>query len=278
MSMIIAEVGANHLAHDDLIRQHIDEAAAAGAHFVKFQSWQADKLIKTYPNYEKEYQYYKAHELSDRQCELIMEYTGEIDILPLFTIFDLERVDFIASLNNELVKVASPDANSWSLLGKCFEKFDHVIISTGMHYIPEVDDLVKWLEVHDVKHRSTLMHCSSVYPTPHNKANLQLIEAYRKRYNMRVGYSDHTVGIEAAFAAAALDAEYIEKHFTISTFLNSRDALHACTTEELHYICTFNNYCSAMIDRNVGSPTLIRGDLPGAENRQKYIGRWGNNK
>ncbi len=261
---IIAEIGANHNGDMALAEAMIAAAAEAGADYVKFQSWQAKNLKPGDPNYAR----HKRTELSDEDHHRLMEACSKSGVKFLTTCFDMGRVDFLASLGLETIKVASPDCGSLPLIAALRERFPHLIISTGM---TPTDEVIKTGEL--LKGTNfTFLHCTSLYPTPEDRVNLARMD-WLRRFTPSVGYSDHTLGTTAAMLAIARGADFVEKHFTLSRCLPGKDQRVSCQPDELRDICAF----AKSVERMMGSPD------PGltAEERQLrsiYVGKWGNNR
>jgi len=266
MTVLIAEACANHGGSLDTMKQMASTAAECGADVIKFQSWRADKLSPTWPNYESEYQYYKQHELSYKDHESLLKHCENNGIEFLTTIFDLDTVDFLASLGLERVKIASSDCNSWKLIEKCLANFDHVIISTGMHSGEEIMELAKFLGTEAA--RCTIMHCVSLYPCPLEKANLLRIAALNKFFPS-VGYSDHTVGTDVAKVALALGVAALEKHFMLDMETPSRDWAVSIDPAQFHELSRYRETIQKMM--------YSENAIPDQEAR-RYIGKWGDNK
>ncbi len=202
---IVAEIGNNHMGSRELMEAMIKSLAHIGVDAVKFQSFKADKLRKDYPNYEQEYMYYKQHELSEGDHVFLMQKCMEYGIEFITTAFDLDTVDMLKTLGLKTVKIASPDATSWSLIDKCLDNFDKVIISTGMHSVEELNKLMSYISIKDRHLKTTLLHCVSEYPASLHKVNMERMN-YIRNNHLGYGFSDHTLGTEASKYAIALGA------------------------------------------------------------------------
>lgn len=265
---LIAEIGANHLGDMQLAETMIRAAAEAGADVVKCQSWQARKLRKNFPNYDATYERHRNTELSDEDHERLIEACRRCGVEFLTTCFDVERVDFLAGLGLKTVKVASPDCASWTLLDRLMEKFEHLIISTGMSTDEEVLAMVERTR----GHRVTVLHCVSLYPTPPERVNLSRM-VWLRSLGVPAGFSDHTLGTEAAKLAVALGAEVVEKHFTTSRTLPGKDQAVSCEPAEFTEIRRWAEAVERM--RGVSSPGLSPEETA---MRELYVGKWGDNR
>jgi len=241
----------------------IKAAAGAGVDIVKFQSFRADKLRKNWPDYDNAYAYYKAHELSMNDHLWLMDKCKEYGVDFLTTVFDVSTVDFLANLGLKQVKIASPDANNWALIDKCLEKFDSVFISTGMHISKEIADLHFYTYEKDV----VLFRCISAYPAPIENLGLRDFSTYIPNW----GFSDHTLGTDAAKLAIVLGADYVEKHLTLNRNLPGKDQAMSATVEEFKEICEWRDKVRLMMGSGVRELSVEE-----LVNREKYHRRfWG---
>lgn len=215
--VVIAEIGNNHEGDFSLARELIGLAAQAGADAVKFQTIVPEKLVA--PDQSERIRQLKRFQFSPEQfCEL-KEIAHKHQLLFLSTPFDLDSAVFL----NDLVpvfKIASGDNTFYPLIEYVAGTGKPLLISTGLLTLDGVRQLQKRIEsVWQSKNIATgslaLLHCVVSYPTPAEQANLQAISQL-KELGCVVGYSDHTLGIDAAVLSVALGARIIEKHFTIS--------------------------------------------------------------
>lgn len=263
-AQIIAEIGANHGGDMALAEAMIRSATQCGADYVKFQSWQAKNLKRGDPNHDR----HARTELSDDDHYRLMGVCEENGVQFLTTCFDLGRVDFLAGLGLKTIKVASPDCGSLSLIKRLRERFDHLIISTGMTPEEEVvrtGDILKGTSF-------TLMHCVSLYPTPLERINMARMD-WLRQLTSSVGFSDHSMGTAAARLAIARSAEFLEKHFTLSRHLPGKDQTISCEPHELHEICE----CARETEKLMGEPHAELSDEE-LQLRQIYVGKWGDNR
>jgi sialic acid synthase SpsE len=262
---IIAEAAANHNGDMQVARKMIAVAAESGADYIKFQSWLSGNLITDDPSNR---QYYKERELSDQAHFELMDECRKHGISFLTTCFDIGRIDFLKKLGVREIKVASPDAGSYRMIEALKDNFDHLIVSTGMSYESEVRKTADLL-----KGRSfTLLHCVSLYPTPPEKVNMARMD-WLRQFTPSVGFSDHTFGTDAAKLAIARGAAYVEKHFTLDRKMPGRDQPLSAEPAELKEICAFARTAEAMM--GPGRNDLFDEEVPA---RNRYVGRWGNNR
>ncbi len=217
-TLIIAEIGTNHNGDFYLAKKMIAKAAKCGVDAVKFQTFKTEKYftrrVPAFPRakllgYETQFDRFKDLEFNNEQIFELYEISKKNKVFFLSTPFDNDTVDFL----NPLVKgfkIASADLINIQLLRYIASKKKPVILSTGQASVEEIDEAVKIFH----NDQLALMYCVSAYPTPDDQANLRSIPFLSSRYNLPVGYSDHTIGILACISAVALGAKIIEKHFT----------------------------------------------------------------
>ena len=234
---IIAEIGGNHNGDFELAKDMVKAAARAGADAVKFQTYKADKLIsKDVPAFERakilgfrtQFERFKQLELNSDQLKELSQLAQTCDVLFMSTAFDDESVEILDQLV-EVYKIASADIINIKLLRHVASKNKPVILSTGQATPNEIDCAIGLLRQELV----ALMHCVSAYPTPDQEANLHSIIFLKSRYDVPIGYSDHTIGILGCVMAVALGAKIIEKHFTFDKSLGYGDHLLSADPEDL---------------------------------------------
>jgi len=264
---LIAEIGANHLGNQDIARAMIDAAVDAGCDAVKFQSWRPEKLTPSFPDYEAAFARHSRTALTDSGHVELLQYCQTRGVQFVTTCFDIDRIDFLASLGLQEMKVASPDCGSIPMLERLMLRFPRLIISTGM---TDEKDVLRTIDVtrgHDV----IFLHCVSLYPTPPERVNLARMHWLRDR-GVRVGFSDHTMGVDAAKLAIAQGAEIVEKHFTLSRQMPGKDQTISGEPAEFRDIAEWISSVGLM----TGEP---RPALTAEERRLReiYVGKWGNN-
>lgn len=244
--IIIAEAGVNHNGSIELAKKLVDVAAAAGADFIKFQTFKADKLVGKEvqkADYQKEnvidddnsqYSMLKKLELSESMHFELISYCKSVGIKFLSTAFDLDSIDFLDRLQIELFKIPSGEITNKPYLKHIAGKRKPVIISTGMATMKEINDALEVLISGGVgKNNITVLHCSTEYPTPMKNVNLIAMQSIQKELEVAVGYSDHTLGIEVPIAAVSLGASVIEKHITLDKNLPGPDHKASLEPDEL---------------------------------------------
>ncbi|HUH18006.1 N-acetylneuraminate synthase [Albibacterium sp.] len=245
-TLIIAEAGVNHNGNLEIAKRLIDVAAAAGVDFVKFQTYKTEKLVsKTAQKaiYQKknvndgdssQYKMLKKLELSEDMHVDLISYCTQKDIKFLSTGFDESSIDYLEKLDVELFKVPSGEITNKPYLKHIASKGKPVIISTGMSSISEIKDALEVLMSKGLpRDLITVLHCNTEYPTPMEDVNLKAMLTIQKELNVKIGYSDHTLGIEVPIAAVAMGANVIEKHFTLDRSMDGPDHLASLEPDEL---------------------------------------------
>jgi N,N'-diacetyllegionaminate synthase len=234
--LIIAEAGVNHNGDLELAKKLIDAAADAGVDYVKFQTFNSKKLVSksaekadyqkenTNDAIESQLKMLQRLELSKENHLVLIEYCKTKNIRFLSTAFDLDSIDFLHQLNIDLWKVPSGEITNLPYLRKLGSLGKPVIISTGMAEMQEIDDAIKVIiSAGTDSDNITVLHCNTEYPTPMHDVNLTAMNTIKNVFNVPVGYSDHTLGIEIPIAAVALGAKVIEKHFTLDKTMEGPD-------------------------------------------------------
>ena len=234
-TLIIAEAGVNHNGDLDLARKLIDAAAQAGADYVKFQSFNADHLVTrsaekagyqkiASKTVESQHEMLRKLELSEQMHRELIVHCNQRNIGFLSSGFDIQSLHLLSTLGQSCFKVPSGEITNLPYLREVAKLSKTVIMSTGMATLSEVADAVKVLEQAGASRSNiTVLHCTTEYPTPMNEVNLRAMSTIAKHLGVRVGYSDHTPGIEVSIAAVAMGASIIEKHFTLDRALPGPD-------------------------------------------------------
>lgn len=234
-TIIIAEAGVNHNGKLILAKKLINAAATAGANYIKFQVFLTDEMIKKntkLAKYQKknltkkisQYQMLKNYELSKIEYIELIKYAKKNNIKIIFSPFDVESVCFLNTLNLDFIKIPSGEINNYPYLKAIGKLNKKIILSTGMSYLKEVGDAIKILTKYGTKrNKISLLHCHSNYPSEYKDLNLRAIKTLKKKFNLKVGYSDHSLGIEAAIVSVSLGARIIEKHITIDNKMKGPD-------------------------------------------------------
>ena len=240
---LIAEIGVNHNGDMNLAKEMIDAAQESGADAVKFQTFKAETLVSqgtpkvkyqesTTSPQESHFEMIKSLELSDENHFILMDYCLKKNIRFLSTPYDVESARFLhQDLDIEIFKTASADLVDHSLHEFIAETGKPSIVSVGMASLGEIEENLNIYNSH--KQRDViLLHCVSNYPCAHENINLRVLETLKKAFDLPVGYSDHSVGSEAAILSIGFGAKIIEKHFTLDKKLPGPDHLASSTPYE----------------------------------------------
>ena len=229
--LVVAEIGNNHEGDMEAARELIRQAAGTGAHAVKFQTFRPEHYSSRLD--AERFAQLEQFALSYDEFGELAELARSLGILFLSTPLDLESARFLTSIVDAL-KVASGDIGFIPLLREVGGTDRPVIISTGISGLPAIETAHAEIQTArgDRPLDLAILHCVSAYPVPPEEANLRAIPLLAGRFHCPIGYSDHTLGTDAALAAVALGARIIEKHFTLSdTDSDFRDHKLSATPE-----------------------------------------------
>ncbi|RJX31010.1 MAG: N-acetylneuraminate synthase [Oxalobacter sp.] len=265
--IVIAEAGVNHNGDIGMARQLIDAATEAGANYVKFQTFTAERLVTRQAekaDYQKQndgksdsqFEMLKRLELTSQMHKELMDHCKLRGITFLSTGFDIESVDFLNELAIPLFKVPSGEITNLPYLQRIGALGKHVVMSTGMATMEEIGDAIRVLEQAGTSRSViTVLHCTTDYPTAMKDVNLRAMCAIRDAFNVAVGYSDHTQGIEIPIAAVALGASVIEKHFTLDRNLPGPDHKASLEPNELRAMVTAIRNIEVAMGDGIKRPT-----------------------
>lgn len=219
--IVIAEAGVNHNGSMELAKKLIDEARLAGADFIKFQTFitelniskDAKKAVYQEQSTgagETQFEMVKKLELSFDDFFELKNYSEAVGIEFLSTGFDRPSIDFLDLLNPIFYKIPSGEITNKTYLQHIAQKGKDIILSTGMSTIGEIEAAISVIEAEGItRDRITVLHCNTEYPTPMKDVNLLAMNHIARELDVKVGYSDHTLGIEVPIAAVALKAESV---------------------------------------------------------------------
>ncbi len=243
--MIIAEAGVNHNGNYELAKQLALKAKEAGADYVKYQTAVPEKVISRYAEmaeYQKEntgkvesqLEMCKRIHLKLTDYAPLKQYCEEIGIKFISTPFDLDSIDVLTEIGMDFWKIPSGEITNYPYLVKIAKTHMPVVMSTGMCEIHEIREALNVLcENGLTMDQISLLHCNTEYPTPMKDVNLRAMDDLSREFGVRVGYSDHTKGIEVPIAAVAMGAQIIEKHFTLDHNMEGPDHKASLEPDEL---------------------------------------------
>lgn len=234
-TFIIAELSANHNGSLERAKESIQEIALSGADAVKLQTYRADTITldsdkedfvirggtlwderKLYELYEEAYTPWEWH-------EELFEYARSLGLECFSSPFDKSAVDFLEQFNPPAYKIASFEITDYELIRYAASKKRPMIISTGIAKIEEIEDVINICKA-EGNHDIVILKCTSSYPAPLDRANLATIVDMRGKFEVEVGFSDHTLGVTAPIVAVTLGAKVIEKHFIIDKSMGGVDS------------------------------------------------------
>lgn len=244
--IIIAEAGVNHNGDIILAKKLIDVAVEASVDYVKFQTFKAETIVS--PTAKKaayqaknigdgndsQFQMLKNLELSHENHLELMDYCNQKEIKFFSTAFDVDGVHYLDSLGLDIFKIPSGEMTNFPYLRAIAQKNKPIILSTGMGALGEIEEALAVLLQFGAKRKDiTILHCNTEYPTPMEDVNLKAMLTIGQAFGVKIGYSDHTLGIEVPTAAVALGATIIEKHFTLDRNLPGPDHKASLEPKEL---------------------------------------------
>lgn len=244
--LIIAEAGVNHNGSIEIAKLLIDKAAEAGVDYIKFQTFKSEKLVAKSAK-QAEYQQrnlgksddnqlsmLKKLELSENNHKELIEYCNKKGVKFFSTAFDLSTIDLLKSFNIGFWKIPSGEITNYPYLKKIASFHEPIILSTGMCELSDIETALNVLiEGGANKDSITVLHCNTEYPTPFADVNLKAMLEIGNKFGVKIGYSDHTKGIEVPIAAVALGATVIEKHFTLDKNMAGPDHKASLEPDEL---------------------------------------------
>ncbi|AXH13461.1 N-acetylneuraminate synthase [Halarcobacter bivalviorum] len=242
---IIAEAGVNHNGKKELAKKLIDVASEAGADAVKFQTFKTENLVsknaqkaeyqkQTTNKEESQFEMIKKLELDVDTHKELISYAQEKNIMFLSTPFDHDSIELLDDLGLEIFKIPSGEITNLPYLRQIGKLNKKVILSTGMADIGEIEDALDILISYGTKKENIIvLHANTEYPTPMEDVNLKAMVTIGNTFDIKFGYSDHTLGIEVPTAAVAMGAYCIEKHFTLDKTMEGPDHKASLEPDEL---------------------------------------------
>lgn len=262
---IIGEAGVNHNGDINLAKKLIDIAIEAKVDAVKFQTFKTEKIVgkfakkADYQNEntntnENQYDMVKRLELSFYEFKELKKYCDEKNIIFISTPDDTDSVDLLAKMNVPCIKIGSTEVTNLEYLKYIAKKNIPIILSTGMSTLGEVEKALN--AIYSTGNRNVkLLHATTDYPTKEEDVNLNAMLTMKEAFKVDVGYSDHTLGNEAAVAAVAMGAKVIEKHFTIDKNMEGPDHKASMETEELKQFVKAIRKTEKLLGNGIKSPT-----------------------
>jgi N,N'-diacetyllegionaminate synthase len=267
-TFIIAEAGVNHNGSLELAMKLIDVASEAGADAVKFQTFNADLLVsrsaqkaeyqkQTTAKDESQYEMLKKLELDEQAHRELLRYCSEKKIMFLSTPFDHASIELLNGLGMKIFKIPSGEITNLPYLRHVGQLGKEVILSTGMADLREVEDALNVLvRAGTDKDKITVLHATTEYPCPMEDVNLRAMQTMQNAFKVKVGYSDHTQGIEVPIAAVAMGASVIEKHFTLDRTMDGPDHKASLEPAELKAMVQAIRHIERALGNGIKQPCL----------------------
>jgi len=264
--IIIAEAGVNHNGSLKIAKKLIDAAKFAGADIIKFQTFKASSLatikapkakyqILKSKTKENQFEMLKKLELKHDYHFDLIRYCRLKNIEFLSSAFDLTDLDFLKKLKLKRFKIPSGEITNYLYLKKIGSFKKKIILSTGMSNLNEIGKALSIIYKKGIKkNQITLLHCTSEYPAPIDGLNLNAITTLRKKFNLDIGYSDHTTNYITAVAAVALGAKIIEKHLTLDNNLIGPDHKSSLNPEDFKLMVKFIRQTEKSLGNGVKIP------------------------
>ena len=278
---IIAEAGVNHNGSIELAYKLIDVAVDAGADAIKFQTFTAKNLAlrdakkATYQKQsdnsnESQFDMLKKLELDVDDHNNLIDYTNKKGITFLSSPFDIDSANLLNELDLQIFKIPSGEITNLPYLRHIGALGKQVILSSGMSTLNEIEDALKILiNAGTLKNNITILHANTMYPTPMSDVNLKAMQTIKDKFEIEIGYSDHTLGTEVSIAAVAMGASIIEKHFTLDKKLEGPDHKASLSPDELKFmIIAIRNIEQASGD---GIKVLTESEKPNIDIARKSI-------
>ena len=280
-TIIIAEAGVNHNGKLSLAKKLIDGASKAGADYIKFQTYNVELLVaknaslaqyqkKNLKNRINQFSMLKKLQLSEENQLLLLKYAKKKKIKFLSSAFDNRSLKFLSNLKLDYFKIPSSELTNIPYLRQLAKYNKRTILSTGLSSLSEIKHSLKVLiEAGLSKSKIYILQCNSEYPSPIKDSNIRAMVSMRELLGVKVGYSDHTIGIESSLCAVSLGASIIEKHITIDKKFKGPDHAASANIKEFKYFVEkIRN-----IEKSLGNSkkNITKSERKNKKNVTKYI-------
>lgn len=264
---IVAEAGINHNSDIEIAKKMIEVSAQCGANAIKFQTFTPDELFSELVN-PKLYRLSKSWVLTKNDHIELQKYAKKNKITFFSTPCGVKSANLLKNLKVPFMKIASGEITNLDLIDYISKMKIPMMISTGMTSLSEISKVVEIVQSNKCKF--SLLHCVSSYPAKSSDANLSTINYLQNTFNVPVGFSDHTVGIDVSLAAVALGATIIEKHFTLDKYMDGPDQRLSIDPNELSNLVKKTR----VIENAMGIPRSVtyKTEKPFKENMRKSLG------
>ena len=255
---VIAEIGGNHEGDFEYAKYLTKLAAQSGADAIKFQIYSGERLVNKVYDPER-VKHFKKFQLDKSQYLELASICKKLGVSFMASVWDLAAISYIDQ-HIKIYKVGSGDLTNYILIEKILQTSKPIIISTGLANLQEVENLIKFINSVDQSYieekKVAILQCTSMYPIPNNDANLNVMNTFKEKFGLPVGYSDHTEGSLAAEVAIAMGAEIIEVHFTDDRNNKSfRDHKVSFTKDELKNFIKYLKNVNILKGSRIKKPT-----------------------
>lgn len=265
MTKIIAEIGWNHMGKLELAKKMILSAKNNGADYVKTQIFDIKSLKPGPWNHDGRLKIYQKAQLNFKKYKQLYVFSKSKGINFFTSVMNLDGAKIVSSIQNDLIKVPSMENTNYKLLKYCNKKFKKIMISTGTATFEEIKEIKKYINPKKI----IILHCTSSYPCETKDLNLPKIKLLQKYFKI-VGFSDHSLGIDASKISLQYGVKFIEKHYTIDKKLPGRDNKFAILPNELLSLKKFLTFYKHA--NNFRGKNFLKCEI---EARKNYRGRWG---
>lgn len=280
---IIAEAGVNHNGNLNLAKRLVDMAKDCGADAIKFQTFKAEEstgACAEKAHYQKEndktqetqLEMIKKLELPFEDFKIIQDYCLEKNITFISTPDGSESLNYLISLDVPFIKVGSTEVTNLEFLEEIASKNKPIILSTGMSNLGEIEKAIN--AIFNTGNKNVkLMHCTTDYPTQIEEVNLIAMLTMKEAFKVSVGLSDHTLGFEAAIAATALGAEFIEKHITLDRNMKGPDHKASMPPQEFKQYVQLIRNTEKLLGDGIKKPTEKEKTIMGQARRSILVAK-----
>lgn len=214
--LLIAEIGGNHEGDFEYAKRLVDLALQTEVDVIKLQVYYPETLVNKLIDPSR-FNHFKKFTLKKSQhielAEMCLRYNKKY----LASVWDIDSFTWIDKYS-DFYKVGSGDLTSLTLINEIIKKRKPIILSTGLSTFEEIDNIIKYIisknSIYDDPNMLAVLQCTSMYPIPENEVNLNVLDLFKDKFNVSIGYSDHTEDLEALYLSVAKGANILEFHFT----------------------------------------------------------------
>ena len=237
---LIAEIGGNHKGNFDLAKELVVDACLSKANIIKLQLYSANALVNKGADSDR-HRHFRKFELTKKQYLILISIIKSSGKKFCASVWDPEMFSWVIP-HVDVIKIGSGDITCLPLIEKLLDYKKDIVLSSGLCSEDEVDFVYSWISERVspqfLREKVTLMQCTSMYPIPNKEANLQVLTSFSSKYKCKIGYSDHTMGLDAIMQAISMQVDSIEYHYTLdkadTSFRDNLVSLEKADVEILH--------------------------------------------